>query len=96
MATVVGHRPAAWIDGHERSYRERWTLLCELLRAVRIEAGLTEAEVARRLGEPQSFVSKYETMRRRLDLIELQQVASALDTTLIAIVTAFESERDAV
>jgi transcriptional regulator with XRE-family HTH domain len=31
---------------------------------------------------PQSFVSKYESGERRLDVIELRHVAKALDTTL--------------
>lgn len=48
--------------------------LQSLLRQVRLEAGLRQAEVAERLGRPQSFVSKYESGERRLDILELRGV----------------------
>ena len=56
--------------------------LCALLRQIRQDAGLTQVQVAERLNMPQSFVSKYESGERRLDVIELRHVASALDETL--------------
>ena len=49
-----------------------------LVRA-REKVGLTQAEVAARLGRPQSFVAKYEGNERRLDIIELLQLCAALD-----------------
>ena len=53
-----------------------------LLRSVREEAGLRQIDVAKRLNEPQSFVSKYESGERRLDVAELDQVCHALGITL--------------
>jgi DNA-binding transcriptional regulator YiaG len=44
--------------------------LCQRLRQVRLDAGLTQADLAERLNKPQSFVAKVETQERRLDLIE--------------------------
>ena len=44
----------------------------------REDAGLTQVDVARKLGRPQSFVSKYERGERRLDLVEFLEVAGAL------------------
>jgi len=41
-------------------------------------AGLTQHDVATRLGKPQSFVSKYENGERRLDVVEYLKVASAI------------------
>jgi transcriptional regulator with XRE-family HTH domain len=52
--------------------------LQDLLIARRQTAGLTQAELAQRLRRPQSFVSKYETGERRLDVIELIEIADAL------------------
>jgi transcriptional regulator with XRE-family HTH domain len=52
--------------------------LRELLIAARKKAGLTQAEVAERLGRPQSFVAKYEGGERRLDVIEFVEVARAV------------------
>lgn len=40
----------------------------------------TQADVAERLGRPQSFVAKYEGGERRLDVIEFVEVAEALET----------------
>ncbi len=63
--------------------RER---LQEILVRKRHDAGLTQAELARALDRPQSFVSKYETGERRLDVIELIEVAEALGSDPAAIV----------
>ena len=45
-----------------------YNLLAELLIARRQELGLLQTEVAERLNKPQSFVSKYENVGRRLDV----------------------------
>ncbi len=74
-------------------HSSRQRRLSRLLREARQEAGLTQADVAARLGRPQSFVSKYESGERRLDLIELQTVCKALDTDLVAFVELFTSGR---
>jgi len=66
--------------------------LAALLRAVRSSAGLTQAEVAERLKQPQSFVSKYESGERRLDLVELRQICKALGISLGEFVRRFEKE----
>ena len=66
--------------------------LTALLRSVRSDAGLTQAEVADRLEQPQSFVSKYESGERRLDLIELRQICKALGISLADFVRRFEKE----
>ena len=68
-------------------YSVEYQQLCTLLRQLRREAGLTQNEVAERLGVPQSFVSKYESGERRLDVIELRHVATAISTTLEGIVS---------
>jgi len=45
------------------------------LRQARIEAGLTQMEVAKKLRRPQSFVSKCESGERRVDVVELGEFA---------------------
>ncbi len=52
--------------------------LCGLLVDERREAGLTQREVARRLGVYASYVSKYENGERRLDVVEFLAVAEAI------------------
>jgi len=61
-----------------------------LLRNLRLEAGLTQAELARLIERHQSFVSKYESGERRLDLIELEKICRALKTSLHDFVLRFE------
>lgn len=46
--------------------------------STRKAAGITQAELAGRMGKPQSFMSKVERGERRLDVIEFCQVAEAL------------------
>lgn len=58
------------------------------LRAVREQQEISQAELARRLGKPQSYVSKVETCERRIDLIEALELCAALDTPLETIIPA--------
>jgi transcriptional regulator with XRE-family HTH domain len=44
----------------------------------RKEANVTQHELARRIKKPQSFISKYERLERRLDVPEFVFVARAL------------------
>lgn len=46
--------------------------------STRRAAGITQTELAERLGKPQSFVSKVERGERRLDVIEFCQVSECL------------------
>ena len=74
---------AHWAGAVDKSiHSAEYQRFCELLRQLRHEAGLTQVQVAERLDEPQSFVSKYESGERRLDIIELRQVAEALGVSL--------------
>ena len=64
--------------------------LLVLLRQVRLEAGLRQWEIAAKISEPQSFVSKYEQGERRLDLIELKIVCAAVGISLIEFIRRYE------
>jgi transcriptional regulator with XRE-family HTH domain len=57
-----------------------------LLRELRRHHHLTQAEVAKRLAKPQSFVAKYERGERRLSAIEFIHVARALGVEPVALV----------
>ncbi|HCO27019.1 MAG TPA: transcriptional regulator [Gimesia maris] len=63
-------------------HTHRQRILLDLLRKIRKEAGFRQDDVAERLGRPQSFVSKYESGERRLDILELYDVCGALGVTL--------------
>ena len=63
--------------------------LASLLRNIRTEAELTQGQVASRIGQTQSYVSKYETGEQRLDLIELEAVCKATGISLIEFVRRY-------
>jgi transcriptional regulator with XRE-family HTH domain len=65
------------------SYRR----LCDWLIAGRQAQSLTQVQLAERLGRPQSFVSKYERGERRLDFIEVFEIAEALRVDMCDLVT---------
>ena len=73
-----------------KKHKDQHAHLLELLRQIRSEAGLRQVDLAKRLRQPQSFVSKYESGERRLDLLELQQVCAALGVSLRDFVKRFE------
>ena len=52
-------------------------MVAALARA-RLDAGVTQYELADRLGVDQSYVSKYEGGRRRLDVVEFMRIVAAL------------------
>ncbi|MBQ8743746.1 MAG: helix-turn-helix transcriptional regulator [Mailhella sp.] len=60
------------------TFTKRYTWFCEILIDARKRNGLTQVEVASILGTPQSYVSKYESGERRLDVVEFIAVATAL------------------
>lgn len=63
-----------------------------LVRQMRIDAGLRQADLARKLGEPQSFVSRYESGDRRLDVLELRQICGVLGVSLADFIKRLEGD----
>jgi len=57
--------------------RQREKLLF-FLKEIRQKRGITQVELAEKLGVPQSFVSKYETGERQLDILELRQICQLI------------------
>ena len=53
-----------------------------LLKDIRQQNGVRQVELAKQLGVPQSFVSKYETGERRLDILELWQICHLIGISL--------------
>ncbi len=66
---------------HTPQYRR----LVKALRKAREAAGLTQEEVAGRLGAYASFVSKCESGERRLDVVELAALCKVYGTDLAAL-----------
>jgi transcriptional regulator with XRE-family HTH domain len=63
-----------------------------LVRQMRLDAGLRQEDLARKLGEPQSFVSRYESGDRRLDVLELRQICEVLGVSLADFIKRLEGD----
>lgn len=89
---ILGYESSALYSGRvdERFVKTLEDHLHALLRSIRLEAGLRQSDLAARLGRPQSFVSKYESGERRLDLVELRAVCQAMGISLEEFVQKFE------
>jgi len=59
-------------------YDDEYRRLIGLLRSERLAVGLTQQQVADRLGRPQSFVAKVEGFERRLDVVEFLHLCRAM------------------
>lgn len=70
--------------------------LAALLRQIRLDAGLTQAQLASRIGQTQSYVSKYENGEQRLDLIELEAVCNAAGISLTHFVERYLASQQGV
>lgn len=62
------------------------------MRAAREARGITQQELARRLGKPQSFVSKAEMGERRLDVVEYLHFMRAIEGEPHALLRQLERE----
>ena len=56
------------------------------LKVARVIKELTQEELAKKLRKPRSFVQKYESCERRLDVAEFISVCKALDADLHEII----------
>ncbi len=59
-------------------YSDEYQLVIKLLRSARIDRGITQSQLAKSLGTPQSFVATVENGQRRLDVIEFAAIARLL------------------
>jgi transcriptional regulator with XRE-family HTH domain len=60
------------------TFSREYKVFCEALREAREEAGFTQEEIAACLRRPQSYISKYESGERRLDVIEFLRIVKVL------------------
>lgn len=64
-------------------------ILQNLLKRCRVEAGLTQRDLAARLGTGPSRISEYENGERRMDLVQLADYTAAMGIALPHFVNLF-------
>lgn len=73
------------------TFTSEYSVFRDLLRELRTQKELTQVQLSEALGMPQSFVSKYETGERRLDVIEVRALCSCLGITLSVFIKKLEA-----
>ncbi len=73
-------------------FSKGYALFLSHLRDARKGASLTQEELARRLGETQSFISKCERGERRIDVVELRVFCKAMGISFTAFVKRLDSD----
>ena len=63
-------------------YSKDHKFLVEQLKKARIEIGLDQANVAKPLGKTQSYISKIESGQRRIDIVQLKNLAKTYKKSL--------------
>lgn len=76
-------------------FTKEYEVFLKGLITARTKAGITQQDLARRLGKPQSFVSKYERRERRLDVVEFVTIARAIGVDPRRIVREIDAELEA-
>jgi transcriptional regulator with XRE-family HTH domain len=75
----------------KRIYMAQRDRLVNLLREMRIEAGLTQVDLAARIERDQAYVSRYESGQRRLDVLEVREICQVVGVTLEEFAKRLES-----
>ena len=63
-------------------YLNEYQKVIKKLQEARTEAGLTQADVAKKIKKPQSYISKIERNERRIDVAELSILAKIYNKPL--------------
>ena len=73
-------------------YTDEYAVVLRLMKAARKKSGVTQVELAERLGQTQSFVSKIERGDRRLDIVQLRSILREFSVTLPQFVAQLEAD----
>ncbi|ETK21462.1 putative regulatory protein [Pseudomonas sp. FH4] len=71
-------------------YRREHEILLQVLKRMRVESGMTQAQCSAALGRPQSFMSDVERGVRRLDIVQLRDLCLVLKTDLSSFSKTYE------
>ena len=71
-------------------HSDQYAIFLDVFRDARKRAGLTQVQLAKKVGETQSFISKCERGERRIDLVELRAFCRAFGITLVQFTRTFD------
>ena len=69
-------------------YSDEYQRVINALKKARKEKGITQAQLAKALGKPQSFIAKVESGERRLDVVEFVHLARLVGTDVQRIIAS--------
>ena len=72
-------------------HRPEYAVVRGVLRDLRVNAGVKQAELSAALGKPQPYISAIETGHRRVDLVEIRDICESLGLTLSEFVKRLET-----
>lgn len=75
------------------THNDDYQTLLDVLRGARQRAGVSQVELARRIGNTQTFVSKCERGERRVDAVELVELAEAIGVPPLELIGEFLDRR---
>ena len=70
-----------------------YPMLLAALKAARARAGMSQVDLAERLGNAQTFVSKCERGERRLDVVEVVEICEALGVPPLELIADYLEQR---
>ena len=79
----------------QSTHNSDYQLLLTVLKAARKRAGVSQVDLAERLGNTQTFVSKCERGERRIDSVELVEFAEALGVRPLGLLGEYLEQRAA-
>ena len=79
----------------QSTHNPDYQLLLAVLRAARKRVGVSQVDLAKRLGNTQTFVSKCERGERRIDAVELAEFAEALGVPPLGLLGKYLEQREA-
>lgn len=75
-------------------YTPRYKLLVKLLREARLNANVTQAQVAERLGRTESQISRWESSEIRVDMRDLDEYLGAIGADFVHFATEWKRLAD--
>lgn len=71
---------------------KRYMVLTNLIKSIRVDNNLTQIELAEKIRKAQSYISKYESGQRKLDIFEIKDICNSLDISLVEFIQKFDEE----